>query len=218
MRELVGIFGGTFDPVHAGHINLAKAALDQLNLSRVIWSCAGSPALKNTVTDAFHRVEMVRLAIRVCPFFQLDTREIGQKNPSYTIDLLKSFSEEQGNCTYVFLMGMDSLVSLDQWHSWQDLLTISHIGVANRHAFKHWKNVIGGDFKHFIAQRWTTPNRLYEASSGYIVPFELSEYADEPISSSEIRCRLYMQDTTGLHRLLTDDVLAYIQENRIYKN
>ena len=114
----IGIMGGTFDPIHVGHLIVAEEVLSALELDKVIFIPAGEPWMKadRQITDAPHRVEMVRLAIESNPFFQLSTIEIEHPGWTYTVDTLEQLSKDFDNETRLFLLiGWDGLKSMPKW-------------------------------------------------------------------------------------------------------
>ena len=114
----IGILGGTFDPIHLGHLAIAEDALDRLGLDRVIMIPAGRPWLKSgqTVTAADHRLAMVRLAIEGRPGLEVSTIEVDRPGPTYTVDTLVELREELGSQVELYLiLGMDSVRELRRW-------------------------------------------------------------------------------------------------------
>jgi nicotinate-nucleotide adenylyltransferase len=129
----IGIFGGSFDPIHAGHLQLARDALQHLRLSEVRFVPAGQPWQKTGVTPAAARAQMVALALRGAPRMALDLRELARPGPSYTIDTLRSLRVELGpQVVLVLLIGADQLARLDTWHDWRSILDQAHLAVAAR--------------------------------------------------------------------------------------
>jgi nicotinate-nucleotide adenylyltransferase len=126
-----GILGGTFDPIHLAHLHAAETALDQGGLDRVLFMPAGQPWQKSdrNVTDARHRLEMVRLSISDAPGFELDRREIDRDGPTYTIDTLESLPADEE----VFLiLGSDAAAGLETWHRYSDVIERAGILIAPR--------------------------------------------------------------------------------------
>jgi nicotinate-nucleotide adenylyltransferase len=135
MAERIGIFGGTFDPPHLGHLILASEARRQLNLSRLLWVLTPQSSLKldQTITEVRYRLEMVLLAIMDEPTFELSTIEFDRPAPQYMVDTLTILQEANPAAELVLLMGADSLRSLNLWHRPEDLLAACHeIGVMRR--------------------------------------------------------------------------------------
>ena len=114
----IGVLGGTFDPIHNGHLVVAEEVRDQLKLSEVLFVPAGQPWLKpdSPIAAAEHRVQMVRLALAGKPYFKLSTLEIERGGPSYTVDTIAELQAQLGiGDELFFILGWDSLVELPQW-------------------------------------------------------------------------------------------------------
>jgi nicotinate-nucleotide adenylyltransferase len=132
-QRRVGLFGGTFDPVHTAHVALAQAALHAFDLDEVRWIPTGQPWQKGwTITDAVHREAMVRLAIEGEPRFKLDRIEIERSGPSYTLDTVKALVAAEPNTEWVLIIGQDQYAGLHTWRDWQVLLGLVTLAVANR--------------------------------------------------------------------------------------
>lgn len=129
----IGIFGGTFDPPHRAHVELARTALAALKLDEVRWIPAGAPWQKSrTITGPEHREAMVRLAIEGEPCFVVDRCELARSGPSFTLDTVRDFQAAQPGCEWVLLIGHDQYVGLHTWRDWQELLGRVILAVANR--------------------------------------------------------------------------------------
>ena len=131
---LIGIMGGTFDPIHFGHLRMAQELAEGLNLTEVRFIPSATPPHRDLpMTSAQQRADMVALAIADNPLFKLDTRELQREGYSYTIDTLQSLNEElQGQARLCLLMGLDAFAGITSWHRWQALLQFAHIVVATR--------------------------------------------------------------------------------------
>ena len=123
-----GILGGTFDPVHIAHLAIARAALEQLRLGRILWLPTGSPRYRDPArTPAAHRVAMLRLAIEGEPRYEIDERELAPGHSGYTVDTLKSLGGRP-----VLLLGADQYAKFESWHRWQEILELASIAVFAR--------------------------------------------------------------------------------------
>ena len=129
----VGLFGGSFDPVHNAHLALARAALAELRLDEVRWVPAGQPWQKaRSLTDAVHREAMLRLAIAGEPRFVLDCTETRRPGPSYTLDTVRALAAAQPGTQWFLIIGHDQYAGLHTWNGWQQLLGLVTLAVANR--------------------------------------------------------------------------------------
>ena len=132
MRPL-GIFGGTFDPIHFGHLRAAFELTELLGLERVLFVPAADPPHRTRpLADAHTRLEMVRAAVEDEDFFVVDDREVHRPGRSYTVLTLEELRREHGTRPLVLMLGMDAFLALPTWHRWTELLDLAHIAVAHR--------------------------------------------------------------------------------------
>jgi len=123
-----GILGGTFDPVHNAHLALARAALEQLQLARILWLPTGAPKYRAPArTPAVHRVAMLTLAIEGEPRYVIDERELAPGHSGYTVDTLQSMGGKP-----VLLLGADQYAKFETWHRWREVLELASIAVFAR--------------------------------------------------------------------------------------
>ncbi len=129
----IGILGGSFDPVHCGHLRLALEVREQLRLSSVRLLPAPNPRLREAPrAEVAQRLALLHAAVDTEPGLEVDARELDRDGPTYTVETLESFRREFSSETLVFILGMDSFRSLDRWHRWRDLLDLGHLVVARR--------------------------------------------------------------------------------------
>jgi nicotinate-nucleotide adenylyltransferase len=130
----IGVFGGTFDPPHLGHLALAECARDQLDLERVIFVPAGSPPHKRRVerSSALRRVAMTRLAVRGNRAFRVSLLEVRRRGPSFTLDTLHDLGRRFPGCRLYLLLGADSLADFANWHRPREILRLATLVVAER--------------------------------------------------------------------------------------
>jgi nicotinate-nucleotide adenylyltransferase len=134
-HKRIGLFGGTFDPPHLGHLILASEAQDQLELTRLLWTLTPEPPHKqdHPVTSIEHRLAMVNLAIEDNPSFELSRVELDRPGPHYTLDTVKIVAEQNPDAEVVPIIGGDSLHDLPTWHRPKELLYACHwVGVMRR--------------------------------------------------------------------------------------
>jgi nicotinate-nucleotide adenylyltransferase len=133
MPERLGLFGGSFDPVHRAHVELARSALTGLALDRVLWIPAGQPWQKaRPMTPAMHREAMLRLAIADEPRFVLDRRELERAGPSFTIDTVRELRAEHPDATLFLIIGQDQYAGFHTWQGWPEILQQVVLAVAGR--------------------------------------------------------------------------------------
>lgn len=132
MSRPLAIFGGTFDPVHLGHLSVAWEASELLDAEVRLMPASVPPHRQAPIADAQQRVAMLRAALQKQPRLTLDTRELERSGPSYTIDTLAELRAEQGDRPLVLLLGADAFAGLPSWHRWRELFDVAHIGVLSR--------------------------------------------------------------------------------------
>jgi nicotinate-nucleotide adenylyltransferase len=210
----LGIMGGTFDPVHYGHLRLAMEALEALGLDTVRWVPSGQPGHRNIpTTTALHRVEMVRLAIASEPRFTLDIAETRTSDPTFTINTFKRMRAELGaHKPLVMILGMDSFLSLPTWRSWTELFGLAHFAVGERPGFALSTQTMVSGLALEYARRAATLEAARAAPAGAIMTFPMTPL---DISATDLRDR-FARGTSARY-LLPESVLAYIGAHRLYR-
>ena len=212
----LGVFGGTFDPVHFGHLRLAEEASDALQLERVRWIPAGQPALRNAPrVGPAQRLDMVRLAISDNPRFELDSAEVDAEQTSFTVPTLERLRQTHGcgpDRPLVLLVGADAFAGMGGWHRWESLFDLAHIAVAHRPGYaieaKHLPSALADVFQRRFCDN---PGLVMEAPAGYIVPFAMTSL---DISATKIRTLL--AKGLSVRYLMPENVIAHIHDHRFY--
>jgi len=197
----IGIVGGTFDPIHSGHLVIAEEARLRLSLARVLFVPAGQPWLKKsrTITPAVHRVEMVRQAIAARPYFELSTVEIDRPDPSYSVETVTILQQQLGaEAKLSFLVGWDSLAELPQWKEPDRLIQLCKLVAVTRPGFSR------PDLK-----------ALESAVPGVTQNVVWLDITPVDISSTDIRKRLARG--LSIHGLVPEAVESYIEEKKLYR-
>lgn len=216
----LGVFGGTFDPVHFGHLRLAEEAADSLGLTRIRWIPAGQPthrARENKLprVTAAHRLEMVRRAIADNARFELDPAESEAAHPSYTVTTLERLRLDTAcgaQRPLVLLVGADAFAGLAGWHRWESLLDLAHIAIAHRPGFPIDAEQLPPALAALFRERHgASAGVLSSAPAGRIVSFAMTQL---DISATRIRQLLAARHSPRY--LLPEAVIAYIQSNRLY--
>ncbi len=210
-RRRIGLLGGTFDPVHDGHLALARAAFDALSLDELRFVPTGRSWQKaNAGAGARDRVEMVRLAIEGVPGFRVDEREARRRGNTYTIDTLVALRAELGQApALVLLLGSDQLRNLPTWHRHDELLRHAHIAVTRRGN----DDLVGLDAPVEALLRAHRRETLPDTAAGTIVFFPMAPVS---VSASELRRQLARGDRPL--RGLPIPVLDYIDRNGLYRS
>jgi nicotinate-nucleotide adenylyltransferase len=212
----IGLLGGTFDPIHNGHLRLAQELAEQLELDTVRVLPTGTPPHRaRPAASAEHRLAMARLAIAGNDRFVLDEHEAHKTEPCYMVDTLAALRAEEGNAPIALFIGADAFAALDSWHQWRRLFELAHIAVAHRPGTGggHWQADLSADLAAEFAARHT-PNcsSLRAAPAGRIVVGTITQL---DISASHIRALLAAGRDPRY--LLPDSVLDYINSNRLYR-
>ena len=210
-----GILGGTFDPIHFGHLRLAEEARQALQLASIRVVPTGQPAHRQSPwCTAEQRLAMTQLAIANSPGMHLDSAEVLSAAPSYTITTLERLRRELGDeQPLVLLMGADAFCGLSRWHRWQELLSLSHIGVATRPGFPLQADKLDADLaRAYRDARSASAQVLAEQAAGRIVHFEMT-----PLEISATAIRTLLAGGQSARFLLPDTVLDYIKTHQLYK-
>ena len=220
----IGILGGTFDPIHNGHLRLAQEVLEQCSLSQIRFIPCGTPPHRGTPhTSAQHRLNMTRLAVQGNPAFVVDDQEIRRSGPCYTVDTLAALRAELGTQQPLcLLMGGDAFLSLNTWHEWEKLFGLAHIVAVQRGACTlhngrplgnaiHEANAVLRDEYH--ARLAPAPQALRDAPAGAIVVVDMPTLE---ISATSIRRRC--SENKSARYLLPDAVSDYIRINQLYQS
>jgi len=197
----IGLFGGTFDPIHNGHLLVADAARERVHLDTVIFILAGRPWLKagRDISESEHRLAMLELAVRGHPSFEVTKIELDRPGPTYTVDTLEQMRRELGPEDELFLiLGMDSLRELDRWQRPARLFELCTVVGVSRPGYKD------------VALSW-----LDEVAAGASRRVELFRGPLVSVSGSEIRDRVSMGQPAG--SFVPKPVEAYILEHGLYR-
>jgi nicotinate-nucleotide adenylyltransferase len=196
----MGLMGGTFDPVHIGHLLAAQAALEAFQLDRVVFIPSAVPPHKRhaKVADATHRLAMLRLAVKGLPQFAVSTVELDRGGVSFTVDTLTALRAAQPDWDLWFIVGMDSLRELHLWHRTLDLLELCTVATLERPGVDTPLDAVPG-----LPAAWSQ-QLLRHVAPGRRVD----------VSSSEIRSRI--AEKRPIRYLVPCEVETYIRTHRLY--
>lgn len=209
----IGIFGGTFNPIHFGHLRMAQELADALDFDEVRFIPAANPPHKNTpIISAEHRAAMVHLSIENNPSFTFDDRELHRAGASYTIDTLLSLREELGMKTSItLLMGSDAFTKFDTWHRWQEIIQLCHIALVQRPQTE--TNKLPKILETFLHHHYTeNSDDLHTVPAGFVTMRQVTAL---DISSTAIR-EAFKHDYSARY-LMPDCVIEYIHTHKLYK-
>ncbi len=211
MTKPIGILGGTFDPIHHGHLRLALEAYYNLQLAEVRFLPLNNPAHRDQpFANSKQRTAMLKLAIDNVEGLVLDQRELKRDTISYTIDTLHSLRDEFPDTPLCLLMGFDAFAFLDSWKDWRNLLDYSHIIVASRHEGS--SSQLNASISNLLnSYEATSIEELHNKNNGLIFNMQISLLN---ISSSDIRRRIVANEQPRY--LVPDSVNHYIQQKKLY--
>lgn len=212
----VGILGGTFDPIHYGHLRLAEEMLELAGLQQIRFIPTGTPPHRDAPqVSAQHRSAMVQLAIADQPAFVLDDREVRRTTPCYTVDTLRELRGELGAPQPLcLLMGGDEFLQLHTWHEWERLFELAHIVVGYRPGFGIEERIHSAtaELRRHYQQRLCTADALSQQPAGGIAELAIPKLE---ISATLIRSRVAENRT--IRYLLPNSVADYIHQHHLYK-
>jgi nicotinate-nucleotide adenylyltransferase len=210
MMQPIGLFGGTFDPIHYGHLRTAFELWQELRLNEVRFMPTGSPPHREQPYAAPElRLAMVKAAVESQPAFVVDDREIRRTGVSYSVDTLTEVRNEFPDRSLCLLLGMDAFLGLPNWHRWRELLNLAHIVVAHRPG---WKAPTMGPLGEVMVDHGTgTIRDLHQNPSGRIYVHAVTQLE---ISSTELR-QLIIAGRDPQY-LVPEEVRQIIRETRCY--
>lgn len=211
--SLYCIYGGTFDPIHLGHVVPVIEACEQLGVKQLhLLPCHIPPHKEAPGIDTQHRVEMIKLVCQHQPLFHLDSRELNRQSHSYSVETLREIRAQKPNVTILFFIGMDSLASLHKWYRWKEVLNYCHLVVCARPGYDLDSEKLNPELEHYLEERiCDDKNQLFKSPSGQVFVAKTSQI---PVSSTEIRTKLASgEDVTDL---IPDYVLSYIKQHQLY--
>jgi nicotinate-nucleotide adenylyltransferase len=212
LKRRIGLLGGTFDPIHFGHLQLAEVALKRCDLHQVLFIPAASPPHKNSrdITDFQHRVNMIKMALAGQVAFKLSMLEASLPTPSYTIDTLTFLvRKRKKNEELYFILGEDAFLEIDSWKAHQELLSLTNFIVSGRSGYSpEYFQSFAQSLGYFLkGQIWSDPSSEREI---IFLPTETDN-----ISSSTVRERI--RKRMPLHGLIHRNVINYIKKYSLYE-
>jgi nicotinate-nucleotide adenylyltransferase len=212
--EPIALLGGTFDPMHYGHLRLADDVRRALDVSTVrLVPAARPPHRAPTQASAADRLAMLDLAVRDVPGLVVDTREIDRGGRSYTVDTLEALRATVGARPLILLLGADAFRGLPTWHRFRELFDLAHLVVVPRPGLALDDSLPPELLVEWRARHIASPEALRAAPAGSIY---VQPVAPNPISSTQIRNAVANGDAKSIAALLPPPVLAYIESHRLY--
>lgn len=212
LQRNIGILGGTFDPVHKGHLAVARSVLNQYDLNEILFVPAFSPPHKDTELTPFpHRLAMLEKCLEHFENMSVSPLEAERNAPSYTVETLHELHKRLENCIFYLIIGADMFVEIELWYRYQDLFQLAHLIVAARPGIHHDRIFdqivkLPGNFKNdHDSHQWV---RADGCTIRYFTDIE------ETISSSQVRENLRQGMPVG--EFLENSVLEYIRQHDLY--
>lgn len=203
----IGIFGGTFDPVHIAHLRAAVELRESLQLEHVNLLPCHKPSHRGQPgATTEQRIRMLELSIESIGYLQIDTREAERDKPSYSVDTLESYREEHPDASLLMFMGMDAFDNFCQWHRWQRILELSHLVVVERPGSQ-----IEGEEAHLFAERRVDKADQLQLSGGSILLQSITQF---DVSATQIR--QLVSQKRDIDYLVTGAVRRYINQTGLY--
>jgi nicotinate-nucleotide adenylyltransferase len=221
-RKRIAIFGGTFDPIHSGHLEIARRILPLFAIDEVLFVPArlAPHKLDRVVTLAWHRHAMLVLATKAEPRLCISTFELDEPERQYTVDTLQHFRSRFGETVDLFfVMGADSWAEITTWHQWQRLLTLANVIVATRPGF-------GVSIEHVVAETKTAvvhvhglqENTDVQTLAGVAPKVFVTDAVMIDVSATEVRRAARESRNERLNSLVPPEVADYIRKYRLYRN
>ena len=198
--EKIGVMGGTFDPIHNGHLLMGECARDQLGLDQILYMPLKRPPHKeeDNVSGESHRAAMVKLAIASNPAFSFSDMELKRSGTTYTADTLQQLKQERKDAAFYFIMGTDSYLSLENWKNPEKIFSLCTVAVVSRNGVTIEEMEKKGNFY----------KEKYQGSTAFV------QMPTIEISSSGIRS--HREKGNSIRYLVPEVVLQYIEEHNLY--
>ncbi|WP_440053773.1 nicotinate-nucleotide adenylyltransferase [Pseudoalteromonas sp. T1lg65] len=209
---MIALLGGTFDPPHLGHLNMALQCAETLQLQSLYFLPCAIPVHKQrpSITDA-HRINMLKLMLQNHDVLKIDERELLRQGPSYSLLTLQELRQEAGDSPIIFLMGMDSFNTFHLWYHWQEITKLCHLVVYQRPG---QDNTPDSALTNYLKSAITSDvTKLTTTQAGHCF---FLDGVQRDIASSDIRKAIAQQNTDRMEQWLTRPVIEYINQHRLY--
>jgi len=210
---MLGIYGGTFDPVHFGHLRPVLDVQQALKLEQVRFVPVGQPAHRQAPgANSQHRIKMLQLATETEDRFVVDDREITRHGDSYMVDTLLSFKQDFKQRSLCLIIGYDAFLGLTEWHQWERLITLANLVVTYRPGWNWKQHEDNVELNKLVLQHQCTLEQFKASSQGNLMFVPVTGLS---ISSTQIR-QLIQRDESVSY-LLPERVANYMQQHQLYR-
>ena len=210
---MIGLYGGTFDPVHYGHLRTALEILETLNLSHIRFiPCGQPPHRAPPLANAAQRLKMLQRAIEDIPGFVCDPREIERGGSSYMIDTLRSLQRDLPEQNLCLILGMDAFAAFHTWKDWRGILQLCNLLIMHRPEFEPERVIQDAELKQLVNTNLVKDTSSFVADA----PGKLMFLAVTQLDISSTRIRDAVKQGKSLRYLLPDSVIELIQQEKIY--
>ncbi len=207
----IGLFGGTFDPFHCGHLKVATCVYEQLGLKQIYVIPTAQPLLRKApVASTKHRLAMLECIAADYPWMVIDDREIKRGGFSYTLQTVTALRQEMPDTPLCFLMSIDQFAQFDAWYAWEKIIDKVHVVVTNRAGYSFSPNAT---IQALLKQRQTHEIKMLHQTLGGLVFFQ---QIDSPaVSSTDIRTQLNL-NPSACPPTLPENIYRYIRQYGLY--
>ena len=207
----IGLFGGTFDPFHFGHLKVATCVYERLGLKQVYLIPTAKPLLRETpIASTKHRLEMLNRIAADYPWMIIDDREIKRGGLSYTRQTVTALRQEMPQTPLCFLMSIDQFAQFDMWYGWEKIINVVHVVVTNRAGYSFSPN---STIQALLKQRQIHEIEILHQTLGGLIFFQ---QIDSPaVSSTDIRAQLKLTPS-ACPSTLPENIYRYIQDYGLY--
>ena len=208
---MIGVFGGTFDPIHYGHLRIALDSVQELKLEQVRFIPCGDPPHRNKpVATALQRLSMVRAAIRGQQKFIADDREIRRGGVSYMVDTLDSLSKDYPDKSFCLMIGTDAFNGLREWHQYKEIFNLANIVIMQR-PYLEGKSALNSELYKEIEKRIVDKDQLAHKKNGAVCFVPVTQ-----LEISASRIRTLWNEGKDIQFFLPDEVISIIRQQQIY--
>ncbi len=216
-KERIGILGGTFNPIHAGHLKVAEAVQKKFRLEKVLFIPSSIPPHKESVDMAspFHRLRMIELAVSLHPQFLASSIEIEAKGRSYSIVTLKKLKKTFPSAIIFFILGIDAFLEIDTWREYKKVLEQCYFIIVSRPGYR--LDDASGALPPEYKEKMIEIQRTKEIDDNMILSYKMFLFPMESLDIASTEIRKNIRQKQSIKGLVPESVEDYIRENKLYR-